>query len=55
MGTHGIYPHSLGDETIAFITRPMLRDMLSFKAVLAQYDAEYGAILSRTNFGEDQV
>ena len=55
MRTHGIYPHSLGDEILTSIPQPMLRDMPSFHAVIAQYDTEYGSILGHTNFGEDQV
>ena len=50
-----MYPHSLGDEILTSIPWPMLRDMPSFHAVIAQYDTEYGSILGHTNFGEDQV
>ena len=55
MRTHGIYPHSLGDEILTSIHWHMLRDIPSFHAVIAQYGTEYGSILGHINFGEHQV
>jgi hypothetical protein len=55
LGIQGIYPHGLGDEIVAPLPRPMLRNMPSFLAILSQYDTEYGSILGQVNFGEDQV